>query len=492
MVSVVGVAVTTLWDRGLAIGGKALAEGDTWWHLAVGQRILSTHTFPTVDIYSFTMHGAPWIAYEWLGEVVMAVAMRAAGLQGLAVLLILLAILLSVLIYYYAWLRSRNVLASGIAAIAVLQVAKPVFGMRPQMLGFIFLTVTLICLERFVQGRRRALWPLPLIFLAWVNAHGSFVLGFFVLGVYWASGLFHFRAGFLQLQRWTVAQRQHLMWISFLCLVGAMVTPYGARLLVYPFEVLTHQRFITSVTTEWRSLDFSASYAHIFLALLVVIIAAQVASPVTYRLDSLALLIFAIVETCLHARFLILFAIIAAPVLASLLAHWLPSYRRDQDHPIVNAILIGAAAVGMIALFPAAPRLKRVLDSVFPTGAIHYLRQQPKVGNMFNTDVWGGYLLWAIPERKVFIDGQMDIYFYGGILLDYCNFITLQGHAGNLLGKYNIDAALVRRGDYLETYFKTLPGWTDAYHDSNSVLFLRPESVRQSAASRSRTLDGNQ
>src|SRR5271165_5841398 len=50
-------------------GRRFLVDPDMWWHLKVGETILATHRFPTTDPYSFTVHGQPWLAYEWLGEV---------------------------------------------------------------------------------------------------------------------------------------------------------------------------------------------------------------------------------------------------------------------------------------------------------------------------------------------------------------------------------------------------------------------------------------
>src|ERR1700692_4285499 len=55
------------------IGAEArLIDPDTWWHITVGEQILKTHTWPTSDTYSYTARGAPWIAYEWLGDVFLA------------------------------------------------------------------------------------------------------------------------------------------------------------------------------------------------------------------------------------------------------------------------------------------------------------------------------------------------------------------------------------------------------------------------------------
>jgi hypothetical protein len=473
MVSLAAVAATTVTDRGLVAGGKVFVEGDTWWHITIGQTILTTHTWPTVDTYSFTMHGAPCVAYEWLGDVVMAVADSLAGLQGLTALFIFLAVSLGVLIYYYAWLKSRNVLAAGIATVLVLQMAEPIMGMRPQMLGYAFLIVTLICLEHFRQGRARALWPLPLIFLLWVNTHGSFVLGFFVLGVYWASGLVEFKSNFLEAKRWSAAQRFQLLLISFLCLAGAMVTPYGPALAVYPLEMLTTQRFNMFAITEWQPLQFSTHYAHVFLVLLIVILLVQVAAPITYRLETLALLLFAIGESCVHARFIILFAIIAAPVLATFLAKWLPPYKPAEDHPIANAILISAVALIIVALFPSATKLKGMLASAYPVGAVQYLKEHREVGKMFNTDLWGGFLIWANPEKKVFTDTRADIYEYGGVLRNYYDFINLQGNPERFLGEYDLTAALVKPGIPVTRYFQTSPDWKIVFQDSTSILFAR-------------------
>ena len=44
-------------------------DPDLWWHIKTGQNILATHHWPTTDPYSFTVSGTPWVAYEWLGEV---------------------------------------------------------------------------------------------------------------------------------------------------------------------------------------------------------------------------------------------------------------------------------------------------------------------------------------------------------------------------------------------------------------------------------------
>jgi hypothetical protein len=129
------------------------------------------------------------------------------------------------------------------------------------------------------------------------------------------------------------------------------------------------------------------------------------------------------------------------------------------------------------------------MDRNYPAGAVHYLRRHPLFGNMFNLDKWGGYLIWALPERKVFIDGRNDIFEYSGVLLDYYRFSTLQSRPEEFFGRYNLKVALFQRGNVLQTYFEALPGWTEAYCDSDSVVFVRSAVCQklEGAESRSQT-----
>ncbi len=63
-------------------GREFTVDPDMWWHITTGQTILATHHWPTVDPYSFTVHGQPWIAFEWLGDVLIGAVARIGGVRG--------------------------------------------------------------------------------------------------------------------------------------------------------------------------------------------------------------------------------------------------------------------------------------------------------------------------------------------------------------------------------------------------------------------------
>ncbi len=459
--------------QGVLINFLPKWEGDIWWHIAVGEHILSRGIWPTSDFYSFTVSGNDWMAYEWLAGVVMALAMRLGGLPVLVALVMALASTLVLLLYYYAYLRSGNIKAAFVACIVLLPLAMLFFGPRPQLFGYIFLLLTLICLESFRQGQRKTLWVLPLIFLLWVNTHGSFVFGLFALGLYWVSGWMSFRWDGLAAEPWTVEQRRHLAVISLLSVIALTVTPYGTRLAAYPLELALFQPVNIANIGEWLSPVFQSIVWKLFLILVLLFFSAQMLFRLTWRLEEMGLLLFAIYTTFVHRRFAIVFVLVFAPLLATLLARWIRGYQPVTDRAVLNAALLVLIVVGLVRFFPSQEKLDQVVADAYPRGAVAYLRQHPVPARLLNDSDWGGYLIWSRgPEHKVFIDGRADIYEYGGVLADNFHMKQIGPDTLFLLRKYGIEACLLERETPLHTFLAALPEWEEVYSDELSVIYV--------------------
>ncbi len=56
----------------LLLGARLLNDPDVYWHIAVGRWIVEHRAVPHVDPFSATMAGAPWIAKEWLSQLLYA------------------------------------------------------------------------------------------------------------------------------------------------------------------------------------------------------------------------------------------------------------------------------------------------------------------------------------------------------------------------------------------------------------------------------------
>src|SRR5437764_5955107 len=85
------------------VGGRSQMFRDpgSFWHTMTGRRILASGRVIATDPFSFTFAGKPWVAYEWLGECLMAVL---DGIGGLDTLLLATATVLACL---YTWLAHR-------------------------------------------------------------------------------------------------------------------------------------------------------------------------------------------------------------------------------------------------------------------------------------------------------------------------------------------------------------------------------------------------
>src|SRR5262245_37837957 len=68
----------------LMIGGRSrfFQDPGTFWHVAVGDRIIETGFF-TTDPYTFTFHNQTWIPHQWLGECSMSIAHSVGGFDAL-------------------------------------------------------------------------------------------------------------------------------------------------------------------------------------------------------------------------------------------------------------------------------------------------------------------------------------------------------------------------------------------------------------------------
>ena len=67
---------------GLCCG--AIASADTWWHLATGRWIVEHHAVPHTDPFSYATAGKPWVAHEYLTDILMFFLHRAGGFIALA------------------------------------------------------------------------------------------------------------------------------------------------------------------------------------------------------------------------------------------------------------------------------------------------------------------------------------------------------------------------------------------------------------------------
>jgi hypothetical protein len=117
----------------------------------------------------------------------------------------------------------------------------------------------------------------------------------------------------------------------------------------------------------------------------------------------------------------------------------------------------------------------------FPVVAVRRARAAGLNGRLLSDFIWGGYVLYAWPEQKVFIDGQTD--FYGDSLMQaYIQLALLAPGWRATLAHWNIDLALLSTSSPLADAIGHEPGWQPVYCDSTAVLFRRTGSTVSAVA----------
>lgn len=452
-----------------------LNDPDMWWHLKAGERILQTHSVPRVDTFSYTAAGRPWIAQEWLSEVTIYSAYRLGGYSGLMIWLLVLSAALVLGGYLLCSLYSGNVKIGFLGGIATWLFATVGLAIRPHMLGFALLICELLILHLGRHKNLRWFFALPLLFALWINLHGSFIFGLVVLGVVLACALADFELGLVTARRWPRAATKALVLAAGLSLVALFANPIGPKLVWYPLEVMFRQPLNLGFIAEWQQPDFNSSRGIILLSGAGLVILVVLLRSARIRLEELLLLAILFYFAARHVRMEFLFGIVTAPILCRLLADAWEQYKPEQDRIAPNAFLIAIAAIAVVVAFPSSRALADQVEGANPVKALAFIRQAGLSGRLLNDYAYGGYLIWAAPERPVFIDGRADVYEPAGVLADYMRFMSLDADPRSVLAKYNIRYCLFSRDQPIAQVMPLIPGWKQVYSDAQAVVFERQD-----------------
>ncbi len=448
-----------------------IGDPDLWWHLLSARYLLAHHQFPRFDTYSYTALGRPWINHEWLAELPYYLAWRSWGLAGVDAVAILLVEVIFLGIFFLSYKSSGNLKASWLVSCLAVPVVSVSFGTRTILFGYVYLIVLLLILGRYRSRGQAPLWLVPPLFCLWINTHESWALGLIVFGLVIVSGLKEGTWEFVDAVRWTPEQLRRLLMTAAVSVAALFVNPFGYRLVVYAFDLAFRQKLNLAYGADWASVDFHTPQGKTVLATLLVVLLGAVLSRYRWKLEELILVAFALYCGMAHELFLLLMAIILAPLTAKFL-NFVPPYRREVDKPLLNAGLVAAALAIMVAWFPSQAELENKMVKSFPVQALSFLKSHSLTGNCFNYYAWGGYLEWEDPEVKTFIDSRTDIFEHAGVLQDYLDATRIKDPV-TVLDKRRIEWVLFPSRDAFAYFLAHTANWKVVYNDNVAQILER-------------------
>lgn len=502
----------------LGLQGRILGvDGDVGWNIALGTQTLQ-HGLPRTEPFLSGMLGQPSVQWEWLSQVVYALAYAIGGLNGVVSVASLL--MAATLLGLYLTLRRHG--ASPLPAVALTLLGAPLVAMawtaRAQVFSLLFTLWWAEWLYRYWRtGQRWRLWLFPAAAALWANFHAGWLGGMALLGVGLALA-------------WLTPPARRVasaLWLSVTLagsLLATLLTPWGFDYWRHIIS-FTLNPLIARYTQEYQSPDFHLAALWAYLALVGLLVGLWLlAARRRRRIEPLALAICALWTTLsfLYVRFVPLWPLVCLPYLVDVLPapiaevsgetapdaqtpqlapDWrmtalgrarrvwarlgAVSQRAEQMERLVGRGLWPLLALALLAALvlnggripgQAKPILHAEWDArAFPVAAAQRLRASGlPAGRGYNPYEWGGYLDEALPEYHVFIDSRSDVY-SRQFLADYITITDVAPGWDTLLAHYHVQWALLQSDAPLKQAL-TLDGWRCQAEDSQGVatLCLRP------------------
>ncbi len=470
-----------------------IANNDLWLHLKTGSLILEQGRVPRVDAYTFTRPGAPFIAHEWLAEVLFALLYRHLG--GLPALSLLYAVLMGGIL----WLGYRSTerrlrgepsigpdarrAGATLTTAALFYLMTSALALRPHLFTFLmalaFSTILPKADARDPRERRGALIALPALQLLWANLHGGFITGILMAGIRFVARVIR-------------APRARSLAAAALLPAGlaavSCVNPYGPRLytLVWKFSDPVFRRAIVEWKTPFERPFASSPLFWFYLAWLAAALAAAAWLALRRGDPAPALTVLAFgLLSALSRRHIGLLAVVTAPLIGLVLAAALASVERRRRAAGAAAgwvsaaavlVLVGGVARGVLREPAVAPRPGLVARNI-PMEALEVMRAENLRGRVFTTVGLGSYVTWrGWPDLRTSIDSRLEV-FGGEFLAEHLEATREAGRFRAFAARWPFDFALLPwRLPSVQGALDALdddPAWALIYFDDVAALYAR-------------------
>jgi hypothetical protein len=431
-------------------------DPDFGWHLQAG-RYFMAHGIPGHDIYTYTARNFRWIDHEWGYDVIVAWLY---GLRhGWFVLATVFAGLWTAVLITAD--RKANSIVLFLAALAI----TPYAGIRPM--------VILLKLAR--RKTRRIMLVIPLLFLVWANLHGGLLIGLLML-VYFA-----------------IRDRDHRwLWVLLASVLLSFINPYGPRDYVEIFRTATDGSLHFQITEWYAFVVYAPSrpYLVLWLCGYWILTKDKVWAWIKLRWHRQAG--GEPLGNALTGPLMLAFAMSATRNMPLFVGATIEE--TNQYVKRVKALIpkqLNKWSIGILTLFVAATlwsvvygirQTYRPLSSVggdhYQSKVVDYLKQHGcEGGNLFNSYDYGGYLIWKLPEQKVYIDGRMPSWRdeTGQKYMNrYLKIFNDEGYQKAQFATYNIRCAWLEDSGSTKLITRLeKAGWRVAKQANGSTLLMR-------------------
>lgn len=475
----------------------SLWSTDALWHLKTGEWIWEHKSIPDADPFSYTLSADEQrskrvqflLKQYWVAQVLFYLSTK---LNGIASLIYLRAAILTLSLYFSFRLVRKKGLDSILSVLILMPSAylamKNFTAERPQLFSFLFSIMVLYLLEDLKKSSSSLnsfssfkshfnlfnllkLFKLPLVMVIWANMHGGYVLGIVLIGLYIIA------EGVKRVNRAneTFVTSGTFLTFFIVCLISILIT------LINPngwdaFEFAFQYKGISAKASEYRSPIMMDIESHTitwpYYLLVVFGFSAILRKGKKADLHDLLIFGFLAVISLISVRYMGFFIFLGPPVFAS----YLSNIRLSDNVKTVIALSISSLFLFFIYSLKHAIFKTDIAAHLYPARAVEYIAKKKPAGRLFNHQGWGGYIIWRLPEYRVFADTR----YLSEINYEEYNIISIASYGWQEFIKgYGIGVIIIPGlhpiSGQLSPLFSALmesEEWELAYVDETALVFL--------------------
>jgi len=446
-------------------------DTDLGWHLRYGEYVVKTWHFLQTNTLTYYLEGYYWANSYTLYQIIAYFIYKFFGLIGFN---FACALVMSAGYCLFCLTNLRFAKINFFLFLCLSFFSWQIFnlGFRSQLFSFLFTVLTFYILDKS-ENNPKSLYILPPIFFIWANLHGAFAFGLFILVVFLLDKIiYHKEKGVLTISL--------VFFISFL---STLLNPYGIG--VYR-EGLTHITYpLGSLIAEWvpPNLTYCLVIAFLLIFTFISLLVKNAGKKAFWFIIVTTFAIFAFTAR----RNIPLLGLAFAECFIFTFHDKLAALENNQKFTEFSIIALIVIAILYISLGVLPGSVIMSVDSTaycndrfiqYPCQAVSFLKQKGVINeNIFANYEWGGYLEWALPNDKFFVDGRMPTWKTPENLSPYTvylNVIQAQPDYEATLDKYKTDVLLMGAGSFLDLELKNNKSvWQEVYRDGTSVVYFR-------------------
>ena len=497
-----------------------LFHSDVWGHVAYGEWILQHGRLPASEPFVPLADGVPVVDTAWLGQVILGLTGSSGDPEWFSHLFAVTAVATLLVLMRVFYLQAGS---AGVAACATVLAWLTGWTrhavIRPEMFGSLCFAVLFWLVVRNDDARSRsgrvpssdsearptAWWEwlaMPLLFAAWSNLHGSFVVGYAVLGCY-ALGRALEVLGESRSVGAVFNDRRFRRWVVLgeLAVVGTLLNPYGFDLILHTFLFPANPNL--NDVLEWFPLEMVSLEAFPMAASWIGLVVLLRHSRARMAASDILLLLVFTSAVCLRVRMIAWYApvlwLVLTPHLgdvfqqlaasnrtASLRRAAQPLYVRSFRITLFLGLLVWVTFTFSPIARPVLGGKPRPADKVFsndtPLGVTKYLRVHPPEGMVGNPQWWGDWLVYdGPPDIQVFMTTNAVHVVPARVWKDYLAFATAEEGLTRRLNRYRINTIVVckKLQPSLEEKVRTMPGWRVVFEDEVGLIAQRTSMAQR-------------